>query len=93
MAHCSGHGFDLSNPSIETAKKNKERHIPDLDIHFECVDGYAFESKTPFSHIIVGAALRFFPDPKRMLQKCIVFFENEGLILASEFSCIYPSKA
>jgi 2-polyprenyl-3-methyl-5-hydroxy-6-metoxy-1,4-benzoquinol methylase len=85
MTHCSGHGFDLSQPSIETARKNKEKFIPNLPVDFECIDGYSFQPKATYSHIIVGAALRFFPDPEKMLQRCITFFSDGGILLASEF--------
>jgi len=90
MTDCSGIGFDISKASVEMANYNKKIYAPKIKINYLCQNGYKFESKGKFSHIIFGAALRFFSDPERMLKKSLTLLEDEGKILSTEFYTIKP---
>lgn len=85
MSGCNATGIDISAASIESAQKNKEQYAPTANIRYECINGYEFDSNEKYSHIILGAALRFFPDPKKMLDKTISMLKDGGFILATEF--------
>lgn len=85
MTKCSGVGIDISEKSIISAKYNKDTYAPNTRINYLHQDAYSFEPKQKFSHIMVGAALQFFPDPKKMLNLCVNWIENPGYILASPF--------
>jgi SAM-dependent methyltransferase len=85
MTGCTGSAFDLSEKSIKSAIKNKEKYAPNIKIDYFAEDGYKFKSNKKFTHIVIGAALKFFPDPEKMLQKCIDNLEDGGYILASPF--------
>lgn len=82
---CSGVGIDISAPSVAMAKYNQGEYAPETALRYECIDGYTFTDPQPFTHIVVGAALKFFPHPQQMMDRCASFFENEGYILASPF--------
>lgn len=90
MTGCSGVGFDISKASVEMAKYNKKIYAPKIKIEYMCQDGYKYETKKKFSHIIFGAALRFFPDPEKMLKRSLSFLEDGGKILSTEFYTIKP---
>ena len=83
--NCSGKAFDICKSSVKSAIENKEKYAPNIKIDYFKEDGYNFKSDTKFSHIIIGASLKFFPDPKKMLDKCISLLEENGFILASPF--------
>lgn len=85
IAGCSGLGFDISKLSVEAANKNKEIYAPQSNISYIHSDGYEFNTDKKFSHVIFGAALRFFPDPDRMLQRTLGFLNDQARILSTEF--------
>ncbi len=85
MTGCSGIGFDISQASVTNAIYNKEKYAPHIQIEYQVADGYQFEDPNKFTHVVVGAALRFFPDPERMLQKILSLLQTNGYILATEF--------
>lgn len=85
LTGCSGTAFDLSEKSVASAQRNKELYAPEIKIDYLAADGYAFQTHERFSHIIIGAALKFFPRPQEMLDRCISFLEDGGCILASPF--------
>ena len=82
---CSGEGFDLSEKSIKMATYNKDQYAPNIDFSYSVADGYKYKSDKSFTHIIVGASLGFFPNPAKMLDKCVSMLEDGGHILASPF--------
>lgn len=82
---CTGEGFDLSEKSVEMANYNKKIYAPNIKFDYKVIDGYKYKAKTPFTHIVVGASLGFFPNPQKMLDKCIGMLEDGGYILASPF--------
>lgn len=85
LTGCKGEGFDLSEKSIKMAKYNKDVYASKIKFSYQAIDGYKFNSKNKFSHIVVGGSLGFFPDPAKMLEKCINMLKDGGYILASPF--------
>lgn len=85
LSGCSGEGFDLSKNSIEMANYNKKVYAPNINIKYSVANGYKYEAKQKFTHIVVGGALGFFPSPQKMLEKCIEMMDDGGYILASPF--------
>ncbi len=85
MTGCKGVGFDISAPSVQQANENKKYYKKKINIKYIVSDGYKFSSKEKFSHVIVGAALRFFPDPQAMLNRLLGMLQDPGYILATEF--------
>jgi ubiquinone/menaquinone biosynthesis C-methylase UbiE len=85
MTGASGFGFDLSGQAVEAAKKNAESIGLAHKLNFLEADGYKIEIEEKFDHIILGAALGFFPDQKKMLEKCLTHLNDQGNILASPF--------
>lgn len=82
--------FDLSNKAIENANYNKEKYSHWANLEFIQADWYEFESKwKKFTHIIVWWALKFFPDPDKMMEKVVSFLEDRGILLASPFYGIW----
>lgn len=90
MTGCSGIGFDISEASVEMAKYNKKKYASKIRVDYMCQDGYKYETNKKFTHIIFGAALRFFPDPTKMLKRSLDFLENGGKILSTEFYTVKP---
>ncbi len=85
MTGCSGVGFDISENSIRKADFNKKYYAPDININYKVADGYYFDSKEKFTHIIVGGNLVFFPDPEKMLVKCLKMLRDGGYMLATPY--------
>jgi len=83
--NCSGKAFDVCESSVKSAIENKDKYASKIKIDYFTEDGYNFKSDDRFSHVIIGASLKFFPDPQRMLDKCISLLEENGFILASPF--------
>jgi len=90
LSGCKGEGFDLSEKSIEMAIYNKEKYAPNIDFSYSVANGYKYQNNKLFTHIAIGASLGFFPDPTKMLDKCVTMLEDNGYILASPF---YVTKA
>ena len=82
---CKATGFDLSEQSISMARHNAETYAPNARLSYQVADGYAFNPEESFSHIVVGAALKFFPDPDKMFARCVDWLQEEGTLLASPF--------
>jgi SAM-dependent methyltransferase len=85
LTKCKAFGIDICNNSVETAIYNHQMYCPDLNLRYQCIDAHEFNTQEQFTHIILGAALGFFENPKKILTKCINFFDNEGYILASPY--------
>jgi len=90
LSGCAGEGFDVSKKSIEMAIYNKQRYAPHIRFSYSAADGYTYETDTPFTHIAVGAALGFFPDPQKMLDRCREMLVDGGHILAAPFYVTSP---
>jgi len=85
LTGCSGEGFDLSEDSIEMANYNKKRYAPKINFLYKVADGYHYKPHNKFTHITVGASLIFFPDPEKMVSRCISMLDDGGYILATPF--------
>lgn len=85
---CDGEGFDLSRSSIEMANYNKKRYASKINFLYKVVDGYHYKPRRKFTHISVGASLKFFSNPEIMLNRCINMINDGGYILASPFYVI-----
>lgn len=86
--NCKGTGVDISLSSIERAKKNAiQMNLLDKT-QFFCEDATVFKSKEKFSHVILGAALGFFPNPTLMINNIFSLVENQAYLLASPFYSI-----
>lgn len=90
LSGCKGEGFDISKNSVEMARYNKDKHASDINFSYKVADGYGYKAKNKFTHIAVGASLGFFPDPPRMLERCIDMMEDGGFLLASPFYGVKP---
>ncbi len=82
--------FDLSNTAIENAIYNRDTFYKWLNIEYVQSDWYKFDSNgKKYSHVIVWWALKFFPDPKKMLNRIFNFIDDGWLILASPFYWVW----
>ncbi|MCK6599130.1 MAG: class I SAM-dependent methyltransferase [Bdellovibrionaceae bacterium] len=82
IAHCTGEGVDISTLSVTSAIQN---NLNNKNLVFHVQDATQFKPHKKATHVVVGAALGFFPDPQKMINQLISFFDNEGYILASPF--------
>lgn len=82
---CKGKAFDISEYAINSAKYNKKHYSPNVDIEYFVADGYTYETKEKFTHVIIGGGLQFFPKPQLMKDRCISFLQDGGYLLASPF--------
>ena len=85
LRKCKATGIDICSSSVEMAKFNHDFYGKGLNLKYQCINAYEFEMEENISHIIIGAALGFFDDPKEILRKCINFFDEEGYILACPY--------
>jgi len=86
LTNCNGVGIDISKYAIKMANYNKEQYASDIKIKYINVDAYDFNPQVKFTHIIVGASLKFFHDPNGIMNRCIkTFLNTNGYILASPF--------
>jgi 2-polyprenyl-3-methyl-5-hydroxy-6-metoxy-1,4-benzoquinol methylase len=86
VSGCSGIAIDISKPSVEIARYNKDKYARDIDIEYVNVNENSFEPKEKFSHVVVGAALKFLPDPHATVQRIISkYIKDNGFLLASPF--------
>lgn len=86
MFGCSGIGIDISEMSISSAIYNKDRYSPKNKIEYEVADGDSYENKQKFSHVVVGASLKFFPNPENTIKIIAEkYLEDGGYLLASIF--------
>lgn len=68
LTGCKALGVDISKKSIQSAIFNKEMYTPEADVEYHNIDATKFHPKEKFSHISFGASLRFFDNPKKMLE-------------------------
>ncbi len=90
---CSAFGFDRSADAVALAQYNYRRIDPALRLDYVQADGLTFSTSQTFSHIVVGAALGFFPDPQAMARRLVGFLEDGGYVLAAPFWCDEPLSA
>lgn len=85
MSGAKAHGIDISSASVASAKKNATKYAQGQVLSYEVADGLTFDADQKYSHIIIGASLKFFPDPGRMIDRIVELLEDDGLLLASPF--------
>ncbi|MEV8322218.1 class I SAM-dependent methyltransferase [Kitasatospora sp. NPDC056731] len=85
LTGCTATGFDLSHDSVNLARYN--HHILDATLHltYHQADGTTYRPDHTYSHVAVGAALGFFPDPPAMANRLLGFLDNGGYVLAAPF--------
>ena len=90
MTGCEAVGIDISALSIESAKKNLKQYAHNhLNIQYQVHDACYYASSKKFSHIAVGASLKFFDQPELAIKNIIKLLKPNGFLLASPF---YVSK-
>jgi SAM-dependent methyltransferase len=92
LAGCVAHGFDLSPAAIERAVQNAGARARDGRLRYDVCDGYDFRPLWSPTHVAVGAALGFFPDPDRMMDRILSWFDQPGYVLGADFSYRDPSE-
>lgn len=85
MTGCSVHGIDISQSSIEKAKKAAEIYAPECDLTYECIDFYDYVPLRKYTHIILGASIQFFSDRNKVIEKISELLVDGGIILASPY--------
>lgn len=85
LSGCRAVGIDISAPSVDTANKNKKAYAPNARLEYHVADACMYREEKYFTHIVLGAALKFFPDPYKALSHAVSLFDGEGYILASPF--------
>jgi SAM-dependent methyltransferase len=86
MTSCSGTGLDISEASVQMAKYNKEKYAPNSNIDYLVENADEFENKSKFTHVVVGAALKFFDNPEKTIERIVNnYLEDGGYLLASPF--------
>ena len=71
------------------ANYNKEKFAKNCNINYIVADGNNYENTEKFSHVVVGAALKFFPDPYKTIDRiATTYLEEGGYLLASPFYTI-----
>jgi ubiquinone/menaquinone biosynthesis C-methylase UbiE len=85
MTGCQAHGFDRAELAVRAAIYNAERYAPDVRVTYEQADGYEFQTEEKFTHVAVGAGLKFFADPERAFRRFVGFLSDGGYMLASPF--------
>jgi len=85
LSNCKGKAFDISKLSIASAIKNKKIYTPKIKINYFVENAYKFNTKERFTHILLGATLKFFTKEEEIFKKCIAHLEEGGFILASPF--------
>lgn len=89
LTKCSGIGIDISEASAEMANINKATYAPDLNLEYFYQDAYHYKPTEKFTHIEVGAALKFFPDVEKITKKITSWLVDGGYLLVCPY---YISK-
>jgi SAM-dependent methyltransferase len=85
LTGCTAHGLDVSAPSVEAARHNAASYAPDARLTYECGDAVSFVPPSPYTHVAVGAGLRFFSDPEAVIDRLPQLLVDGGYLLASPF--------
>lgn len=86
MCDCRAHGIDISAKSVEAAKENAKKYAPNSKLSYSCQDATRYIPKKKYSHMIIGAAIRFFDNPQEALIKMAQnMLQEDGYILSCEF--------
>lgn len=82
---CRSVGIDISEASVNAASKNKQGYAAQSNLEYKVADAYSYKEARPFTHVVVGAALKFFPDPHKLLSHIVSLYDSEGYLLACPF--------
>ena len=82
---CSAVGIDICPSSVERAIFNQKLYAEDLNLEYICMDACNYKTEKKFTHIILGAALGFFKNPEKMIEKLKGLLEDNGMILVSPY--------
>lgn len=86
MCGCQAHGIDISAKSIEAAKENAKLYAPNAKLSYDCQDATKYIPEHKYTHMIIGAAIRFFDEPQKALLKMAKnMLQENGYILSCEF--------
>lgn len=85
LTGCSAHGLDISALAVDAARNNASQYAPQAKVTYECGDAHSFTPANPYTHVAVGAGLRFFPDPEAIIARFPLLLVDGGCILASPF--------
>lgn len=80
-----GVGLDLCADSIASASENAKNMGVSSRVTFSAMDAVTYKPCQPFSHVVVGAGLGFFPAPEAMIETICACFGSSGYLLASPF--------
>jgi len=95
MTGCSGVGIDISAASVESANRTKEIHAPAADIDYRVENALThMPDGEKYSHVMFGAALRFFPSSEEALGHFVTnLVQDRGFLLSNEFFTTKPIPA
>lgn len=85
LTGCAVHGIDICGDSVHKAKENAKYYAPEFNLTYEHMDIYDMPRDKKFTHIIIGAAIQFFSDRKRVIDIFADLLEDGGIILASPY--------
>lgn len=92
-SQCKATGVDVSEMSIKAAQKNKVGYAANANLEYYVHDGCTFKGENKYSHVVIGAALKFFPEPQKLVSHIISLMDDEGYLLASPFYINEPIPA
>lgn len=87
LTGCQALGIDISAASIRAARENQKKYALKSKLTYRHADVATFTNQNFFSHIVLGAALRFFPHPQTTLKHLLNLLEPHGFVLSCEFFC------
>lgn len=86
LSGCSGVGVDISESSVRSARTNAARMPGGSErLSYEVADGDSYVPSRPATHVLVGAALGFFPDPARTVRHMTSYLVDGGRLLACPY--------
>ncbi|OVE74919.1 hypothetical protein BVX95_00645 [archaeon D22] len=75
-----GTGYDLSESSVQYAKKVLKINSPDQDIKVSQKNIFEINNSTKYDRIICGELLEHLEEPEKLLQKLNLLVKNDGKV-------------
>ena len=85
LTGCSVYGIDICGDSVRKAREAAKYYAPDCRLEYDQMDLYEMPRDKKYTHIIIGAAIQFFSDRKRVVEIFSELLEDGGIILASPY--------